>query len=161
MTSFGGCMSSCKLFETLSKSNCELDNEHNPTSYDCKETCPWYNKCFYSYECPPQNARLQEFFGGWQKYARYEITDKKCHLKSIDCPVINVLHLINPNKIDDIVIYRVAKKNKTKKNYNIRYYCVQGNKMKLCSDITELNNFIDKRCNYVGRKITLEDFKNV
>lgn len=154
-------MSSCKLFETLSKSNCNLTEEYNPKSYDCTESCPWYSKCFYNCECPPQNPRLQEFFGGWQKYARYDINDKKCVLSSINCPIINILHLISPNKVDDIIIYRVAKKNKTQKKYNIRYYCVQGNKTKLCADIVELNNFMDKRCSYSGRKINLEDFKNV
>lgn len=154
-------MSSCKLFETLAKAGCQLDDEHNPQSYDCTDKCSSFGECFYNCKCPPDEPRLQEFFGGWQKYVCYEIKDKKCTLTSIGCPVINILHLISPNKVDDIVIFRVAKKNKNGKTYNIRYYCTQGNKQRLCADLVELNNYIDKHCNYSGRKLILEDFKNV
>lgn len=159
MTLSGGCMSSCKLFETLSKSNITLDAEHQPKCYNCTEECPWFNKCFYNVQCPPEDLKLQHYFCGWQKYAQYDINDKNCKADDNKYIVINILHLINPTKIDDVVIFRVAKKNKDDKTYSIRYMCCQTNKKQLCSDINELNNYLDKKCQYSGRKLVKEDFK--
>ena len=154
-------MKCCKLFETLSKTESKLDSEHNPKSYSCTEECPWFGKCFYNVECPPKDPKLQNIIGGWQKYACYQINDKKCLLDWNGCTIINILHLMNPNRVSDIVIFRIAKKNKNDKSYSVRYVCRQGNKIQLCANITELNNYIDKNFEYSGRQLTQEDFKNV
>lgn len=155
-------MNCCKLFETISKSGTSLDEEHNPKSYNCTESCPFYGKCFYTVECPPKDPTLQEYFCGWQKYAVYQINDKKCLLDYNGCNVINILHLINPMKAGDIIIFRIAKKNKNDNGFSIRYVCGQSSKVQFCSNLNELNNHLDKKCQYVGRKLeVIKDFKNV
>ncbi len=138
-----------------------LDEQHNPKCYDCDEKCPWFGKCFYKIDTPLKNARLQNVMGGWQKYIKMDINDKECKLTFNGCVVINILHLINPMKYGDIVIFRIAKKNKNDNKYSIRYVCCQNCKTQLCASLVELNNHMDKKCDYVGRKIELEDFKNV
>jgi len=132
-------MKSCILFETLSKSNMTLDEKHMPTSYNMDEN---FNK-FYKVISPPSNCRLQDdLISGWQKYAFYEILDKDCTLAQTDNRVLSILHLINCTKVDDIVIFRIVKKNKKSGILNIRYYCVQGDKKNLCANIHELNNYL-------------------
>ena len=154
-------MKCCKLFETLSKIDLKLDTEHNPTSYSCTESCKWFGKCFYDVICPPKDNKLQNIIGGWQKYACYQIKDKKCILEWNGCLILNILHLMNPNRISDIVIFRIAKKNKSDNNYNVRYVCKQANRIQLCANLNELYNYISKNFEYNGRQLTTEDFKNV
>lgn len=151
-------MKSCILFETLSKVNLTLDGKHTPTSYNMDED---FNK-FYKVFSPPNDCRLEDnLISGWQKYALYEILDKDCLLTLNDCRVLNILHLMSCTKVDDIVIFRIVKKNKKKDVLNIRYICAQGDKYSLCANIKELNNYLDKKCQYSGRKINKEDFSNV
>ena len=150
-------MKNCKLYETLIKCDMELDAEHMPKSYALDENI----EKMYTVQCPPPNPRLQNLMYGWQKYAQYTIHDRKCKLKYNDCTVLNILHLINPEKIDDIVIFRITKKNKNDDGMSVRYVCTQNNKKQLCANLEELNNHLDKKCFYVGRKINKEDFLNV
>ena len=153
-------MSSCKLFETLSKTNIQLDSKHMPTSYEMDDD---FNK-FYKVYCPPQNCRLQEnLISGWQKYALYDILDKDCSVifNNNECRLLNILHLMNCSRISDIVIFRIVKKNKKSDVLNIRYLCSQESKSSICSNIAELNNYLNKKCQYIGRNLVKGDFINV
>lgn len=153
-------MSSCKLFETLSKTSIRLDDEHMPTSYEMDED---FNK-FYRVSCPPSNCRLQEnLISGWQKYALYEILDKNCSAvyNNNNYRLLNILHLMNCSKVSDIIIFRIVKKNKNGVTLNIRYLCSQDDKKMLCASINELNNHLDKKCQYSGRRLNKGDFINV
>jgi len=147
----------CKLYETLVKCNSKLDEKHNPKSYECDSNCPFYGKCFYTVNCNPQNAKMQGFFGGWQKYLQYTFNGTKDVF--IDgYHLVNALHLINSSRVDDIVIFRIAKKNKDSEGYSIKYLCKQANKQNVCANLVDLNKYIDKHFEYMGRKITKEDF---
>jgi hypothetical protein len=153
-------MSSCKLFETLSKCNATLIDKYNITSYKCDESCPHFNKCFYKVECPPEDSKLQEYFGGWQKYALYDMTSvKDCKFSDASYIILNILHLITPFKPNDIIIFRIAKKNKEDDGYSIRYICKQGNKSTITANIKQLNEYMVSKCEYIGRNITPLDFK--
>jgi hypothetical protein len=152
-------MKTCKLFETLNMCNTNLDNEHKLNSYSCSEECPWFGKCFYDVKCPPDDAKLQEYFGGWQKYCVYNMKSHKCNLGGTSYIIVNILHLINPFKVDDIVIFRILKKNKDDDKYVIRYVCKQGNTSNIIGNIKQLNDHISKKCNYSGRLLTTSDFK--
>lgn len=153
-------MSNCKLYETLTRCNTALDKEYNPKSYQCNEECPWFGKCFYDFKCPPKNPNLQKCFGGWQKYCVFEIKNKKCKLDNTQYIITNILHLLSPFKVEDIVIFRIIKKSKDNDNvYNIRYICKQGNKSTLLANIKQLNDYIISKCEYTGRDINTTDFK--
>jgi hypothetical protein len=110
-------------------------------------------------ECPPKNSLLETSFGGWQKYSVFEINGKNCKLDNTQYIVLNILHLLNPFKVDDIVIFRILKKNKDDDKYSVRYVCKQGNKQNVCANIKQLNDHIIKKCEYSGRLLTPKDFK--
>lgn len=152
-------MSSCKLFETLSKTPIQLDSKHTPTSYEMDDD---FNK-FYTVSCPPADCRLQfNLISGWQKYALYKILDKDCMVtyNNNDYRVLNILHLMNCSKVSDIIIFRIVKKNKNNELV-IRYICSQDDRKTLCANIAELNNHLDKKCQYAGRKLNKGDFSDV
>lgn len=160
MILYGGYIMNCKLFETLSACVMELNGEYNPKGYSCDENCPFFDKgCFYQVECPPSDKNLQATFGGWQKYAKFTFNDKKATIEN-GYVVVNILHLISPERVSDIVVFRVAKKNKDD-TYAIRYFCKQGGKKHLCTDIKDLNLYIKKYFQYEGRDLNKKDFTNV
>ncbi len=151
---------SCKLYETLSKANLSLVDKYQPKSYNCDNSCPYFGKCFYRVACPPKDPKLEEFMGGWQKYAQFGFDDKDCKLVYNDGIVRNILHLIHPAKIDDIILMRIVKYNKNKDTYALRYLARQGDKIQVLANLNEMNRYISNTYSYTGRTITKEDFTN-
>lgn len=157
----------CYLFETLAKCKLSLKGFHS-NEYKCDSTCGYYQNPelidpkFKGCQCSIKildnivNKHLESNKFGWVKYELYYF-DKPAATDDASVLIRSILHMMHHSE-PDVIVARIIKHNTKTESYHVRYIATQLNKSQMCANVAEMNAYIRKHFNYVGRDLTKHDF---
>ena len=142
-----------KLFEVLSKCSLVLDGAVSELSQlDNSETLS--NN---TYKVSIYNEKLSSHKTGWTKYLLIKF-DKLHNTNNSNIKVDSFLYLMHAIETD-VIVARVIRRQAKTNAINARYIVMTGGKDHQCSNLKELNQYLQNHHNYNGRLILNTDFK--